>query len=210
LQTLWLWCGDSSDAFTLEGVERQAPFRDSGLRGVFCLEGIPLSSPERLPQIFFGSLGLNFPLSFRLRRRVIHVQPFTGVDIKLADAVLENLLNISVTHADGSLQKGCNPVVVVSDDQCLGTSSDITPAEQVQADFAPQRAFVREAAGAAVARAEPHFSFIPIGGVATKLERCPADARLFILCGYDDFYCLHVVSSLGRILNRFLVRARGA
>jgi hypothetical protein len=85
-------------------------------------------------------------------------------------------------------------VVVLSGDQRLSISPDVAPTEQIQADFAPQRAFISETAGAAVTRAEPHFSFISIVGVAAKLERRPADARLFIGCGLDDSYCFHMVS----------------
>lgn len=79
-------------------------------------------------------------------------------------------------------------MIAFSGNQRLGISSDVAPAEQIQADFAPQRAFVGEAAGAAVARAEPDFRSISVGGVPAKLERRSADAGLFIRGGHDDFY----------------------
>jgi hypothetical protein len=100
-------------------------------------------------------------------------------------------------RANCSLQQRYVSIVVFSGNQRLGISSNIAPAEQVQADFAPQRAFVSQPAGAAVARAEPPLSFTPVGRVAAKLERRSAHAGLSIRHGPDNSYCIHVVSVIG-------------
>ena len=93
-----------------------------------------------------------------------------------------------------SLLHGIGVVVFrVRRDQRLGVSPEIAPAQQIQADFAPERSLVSPAARAAVAHTEPQFNGSSIGRCSADAERGAANAGLSFVLGHNNFYSFHSV-----------------
>lgn len=74
------------------------------------------------------------------------------------------------------LQKSVVMFFGVCGDQRLSVSAEIAPAEQIQSDLPPERAFVGQPASAAVAGAEPYLTRISVARGAVDAERSAADA----------------------------------
>ena len=83
--------------------------------------------------------------------------------------------------------------VGMSVDERLSASAKITPAQEIQADFSPQRSFIREPARATMARAKPKLATHPR---AVNAEGRAANARFAFGVRQDDFYSFHAVSFL--------------
>src|SRR5581483_10922079 len=79
----------------------------------------------------------------------------------------------------------------VGGDQRLSAAAQIAPAQKIEPDFSPQRAFVREPARAAMARAEP----APAGAAERTVESegRAADAGLAFCGRQNNFYGFHSV-----------------
>lgn len=76
-------------------------------------------------------------------------------------------------------------------EQGLSVAAEITPAQQIEPNFAPQGTLISQAAGAAVARAEPHVDLAFGARLPADAERGAANARLLFAGGHDDFHGCH-------------------
>ena len=90
-----------------------------------------------------------------------------------------------------SLQQATVIIVRVRGDQGFGITAEIAPTQQVQTHFAPERAFISQSAGAALARAEPYIH-LPFGARSSADGEGGATNATFAFRGrHDDFYGLH-------------------